>query len=138
MITAPTRSSTGSVILPLVKTVSLTLLGAPEDVDLQARRLRNELLGLDLESVEIAPSSQPVPPSAKGLDPAVVTTIVATAASSPVLIQLGRVLRDWVNRNSRGRIVVKDGDRILEISNANADDTKAVIDAFFSEEDEHR
>jgi hypothetical protein len=98
-----------------VTTVSLTLHGDPDEVDIQARQLRIELLALDVDRVDLAAQDEP-PPLSKGVDPATFSTIIVAMSSSPVLVRLGRVLRDWVNRSIKRKIVVRDGDRSLEIT----------------------
>lgn len=113
-------------------TVSLTLHGDPEDVDGQARRLRTELLDLDVDSVEFAPGGPP-PETSKGVDPGSVSAIIVALSSSPVLIQFGRVLRAWVTRGAERKIEVRVGDRKLTITGSPAEVDQAVIEAFFRE-----
>ena len=113
-------------------TVSLTLRGDAEDVDSQARQLRTELLDLDVDSVEFAPGGPP-PEASKGLDPATVSEIIVALSGSPVLIQLGRVLRAWVTRGTERKIEVQVGKRTLTITGSPAEVDQAVIEAFFRE-----
>ncbi|WP_370969427.1 hypothetical protein [Amycolatopsis sp. cg9] len=110
--------------------VFLTVLDDdPAVADEQARQLRQELLGLDVDAVEFA-STGAVPPGAKGVDAATVTSLVVTLSSSPVLIILGRTLRDWVNRaNGRSLVIRKDG-RSLEINGARGRRDLEIIEAF--------
>jgi hypothetical protein len=116
-----------------VTTVSLTLRGDPEDVDRQARQLRAELLDLDVDSAEFAPGGPP-PAASKGLDPATVTEIIVALSSSPVLIQLGRALRDWVKRGTERKIEIQVGEDRLTITGSSAEVDRAVIEAFFRRE----
>lgn len=110
-------------------TVSLTLHGDPEDVDPEARRLRAELLDLDVDSAEFAAGEAPT--GSKGVDPGAVSTIIVALSTSPVLVQLGRVLRDWVTRDDRRKIEVRDGKRSITLTNTTAADNQAAIEAFF-------
>jgi hypothetical protein len=116
-----------------VTTVSLLLHGDPEDVDGQARQLRTELLDLDVDSAEFAPGGPP-PELSKGADPDTISTIIVALSTSPVLVQLGRVLRDWVRRDERRKIEVHDGERSIVLTNTSAEDNKAAIEAFFRRE----
>lgn len=111
-------------------TVSLLLHGDPEDVDPQARQLRAELLDLDVDSAEFAPGAPP-PAASKGVDPATITEIIVALTSSPVLIQVGRVLRDWVKRGTERKIEIQVGGDKLTITGSSADVDRAVIEAFF-------
>ncbi|GAA3434314.1 effector-associated constant component EACC1 [Kutzneria kofuensis] len=114
-------------------TVSLTLHGDPEDVDSQARQLRTELLDLDVDSADFA-AGGPAPELSKGADADTVSTIIVALTTSPVLVQLGRVLRDWVRRDERRKIEVRDGDRSIVLTNTTAEDNSAAIEAFFRRE----
>jgi len=116
-----------------VTTVSLTLHGDPEDVDGQARQLRTELLDLDVDRVDFAPGGPP-PEDSKGADADTVSTIIVALSTSPVLIQLGRVLRDWVTRGQHRKIEVRDGERSTVLTNTTSADNRAAIEAFFRHE----
>ncbi|AHH94804.1 effector-associated constant component EACC1 [Kutzneria albida] len=111
--------------------VSLTLHGDPDEVDEQVRLLREELLHLDVDRVEFAADPEGAPAGTRAVDPAGIDTVIVAVTGSPVLIQLGRVLRDWVRRGSTRRITVREGKRSLEIIGANDADNAKVIEAFF-------
>ena len=103
----------------------------PFEVDRQARLLRSELLALDVDRVNFADPDELPPSHAKGVDPATLSTIVVALSSSPVLVQLGRFLRDWVNRANNRKIIVRDGNRSLEITGTDPKDNREAIEAFF-------
>lgn len=110
-----------------VTTVSLMVLDEdPGVADRLSRELRRELQALDVDRVDLVLDGE-VPPGAKA-DVGTVTAIVVALSGSPVLVQLGRVLRDWVNRGAKRKIVVREGDRSIEISGYDLDDAEA----FFS------
>lgn len=113
--------------------MSLTLHGDPEDVDGQARQLRTELLDLDVDSVDFAPGGPP-PAGSRAADADTVSTIIVALTTSPVLIQLGRVLRDWVTRGQHRKIEVRDGERSIVLTNTSSADNQAAIEAFFRRE----
>ncbi|MGI9003861.1 MAG: effector-associated constant component EACC1 [Pseudonocardia sp.] len=96
-----------------------------------ARRLRAELVELDVES--IAPVvGETLPEGAKGTD--LVTLgelIVVLSASGGVFVALIGTLRDWLGRQSgRHRLSVTiDGDT-LELERASAEQQQALVDAY--------
>jgi Effector Associated Constant Component 1 len=108
----------------------------PGEVDRLSRQLRTELLDLDIESVDLIEDAD-VPENAKS-NAGAVTTIVVSLAGSPVLVQLGLALRSWVTRSQHRKIVVRDGDRSLELTGTTAEDNQKVIERFFSLDDEGR
>jgi hypothetical protein len=120
----------GCYIVRKVTDISVTVADDdPAVADEQIRQLREELLGLDVDAVEFGPGPLP-PEGAKGVDASTVTSLVVTLSSSPVLIILGRTLRDWVNRaNGRSLIIRKDG-RSLEITGARTRHDQEIIDTF--------
>ncbi len=97
--------------------------------DRLARQLRLELQALDLDRAEYVMDND-VPSSAKG-GAASVTAIVIALSSSPVLVQLVGLLRDWVNRASGRKITIRDGDRSLELIGTTEDNNDEAIDSFF-------
>jgi hypothetical protein len=65
-----------------------------------------------------------------------VTTIVVAVSGSPVLVQLGRVLRDWVTRGNSRKIIARDGGRSLEITGTTAAESRKMIEEFFNRPEE--
>ncbi|TDV36091.1 hypothetical protein CLV71_13269 [Actinophytocola oryzae] len=102
------------------------------ECDQACRDLRTEVLALDVDRVDLVPDGA-VPAGAK-VDAASITTIAVALAGSPVLVQLGHLLRDWVTRANGRKIVVRDGERSLEITGTTAADNRDVIEAFFRRE----
>jgi membrane-associated two-gene conflict system component 1 (EACC1) len=116
-------------IVPPVTTVSLTVCGDdPSEVDRLARGLHGELRGLDAD-IGLAGPGEP-PPGSKGVDPDVVTTIIATLSGSRVLLELAGTLRDWVNRANGRKIVLRDGERSIEVTASTLADSSKAIEAF--------
>jgi hypothetical protein len=113
-----------------VTTITVTVLDDdPEVLDRQIRLLRADLRGLDVD-VALEPGP-PAPADAKG-DTQVSGTIVVTDGTSPVLVELGRVLADFADRGAR-KVVVREGDRRLEIRGPLDDAAKQVIESFFAD-----
>lgn len=104
----------------------------PESRDNDVRLLKAELDGLDVDGLEFA-AGPAAPEDAKGLDPETLTTIIVTLSGSPVLIQLGRVLREFVANRKRS-VIVKDGKRSLQINGPLDARSKEAIETFFQKE----
>ncbi|WP_216206983.1 hypothetical protein [Amycolatopsis aidingensis] len=51
-----------------------------------------------------------------------VVSIVVAVATSPVLVSLAGVLREWVNRRNKRSMVIRDGDRSMEVTGYDAQD----------------
>jgi hypothetical protein len=112
-----------------VTILSLTVLDPePAEVDRLARGLYGELGALDVDDLRLVHAEEP--PSAKG-DPATVTALLVALATSPVLVQLGTVLRAWVTRDAARRLLIRDGDRSIELTGATADENAEAIREFF-------
>jgi hypothetical protein len=121
---------------PNAVTSLLVVLHADPEVDAErgeqlVRRLRGELVELDVESV--APvAAGPAPEGAKGTDPVTLgALVVAFSASGGVFTTLIGTLRDWLSRQSgRHRISVTiDGDTI-ELERASAAQQQQLLDAY--------
>lgn len=111
-------------------TISVTVVDDdPGEADRLSRDLRTELLALDVDRADLELDSD-VPPGAKA-DAGTIVTIIVALSGSPVLVQLGKLLRDWVNRANGRKIVVRDGDRSLALTGTSAEDNREVIEAFF-------
>jgi hypothetical protein len=121
----------------LVPTISVEVCDDdPSERDNLYLNLREELLSLDIEDAEF--SVDPTRPAGAKADPASITEIVVALAGSRVLLQVAAFLRDWVKRSAKRKIVVRDGDRTLEITGATTRDNREVIDAFFADSDDQR
>lgn len=104
----------------------------PETRDSDVRLLREEIDGLDADGLEFA-QGPAAPQDAKGMDPETLATVVVTLSGSPVLIQLGRVLGQFVQARKR-RVIVRDGDRTMEIQGPVDEAAKQAIESFFRKE----
>jgi hypothetical protein len=119
----------------MTTTVSIGIEGDPIQVDRLETQLRTELRAFD---VRIEPRRSSAADSGKGFDPAAVGAIMLAVGSSPVLVSLGRFLREWVRRAPDRKIVVKiPGRGSMEITNADGGDRAAAIRRFFDLMEEH-
>jgi hypothetical protein len=114
-----------------VTTITVTLQDDdPEVLDRHVRLLHDDVRGLDVD-VEFAPGP-PAPEDAKG-DPRMSCAIVVTDITSPVLVELGRVLAAFADR-AKCKVVVEDGDRQIEVAGPLDDGTTQAVESFFRRE----
>jgi hypothetical protein len=78
------------------------------------RRLRDELVQLDVLSVDLARSSGEIPEGAKAIEAAALGALVVNlASSSGVLAAIGTGIRRWLQRQRAGTVKLTiDGDTI--------------------------
>lgn len=98
-----------------------------DELDELTRRLRGELLQLDLESVDLARGGE-VPPGARAVGVLSIGTLVLTLAQAPALLTaVVDVVQSWLS-GYRGRTVklALDGD-VLEVSGLSSRDQRALI-----------
>lgn len=95
-------------------------------------RLREELLELDVDDVELVRSGEP-PPGAKGLDVVQVgELLVSTVTSSHVLSAIVGVVRSWLSRARQRSVKIEiDGD-VLEVSGLSSTDQQRLIDQWIA------
>jgi hypothetical protein len=104
----------------------------PEEIDRLIRQFRQELLELDVHTATLARKDD-IPPGAKG-DPTTVGTLIVTLANSTVLVSLCQLIRAWATRDRRRsdtvKIIIKNGEKSLEITGDNPAQHRKVIDTF--------
>lgn len=91
----------------------------PERVDELTQQLAQELRSTDADRVELIHA--PVPEGVRSSTGTVVSIVVAVT-SSPVLVSLAGVLREWVGRRNKRTMVIRDGDRSIEVTGYDTDD----------------
>jgi hypothetical protein len=90
--------------------------------------LREEILELDIEQVDFV-SSEGVPPQSKG-DPSFTwgTLLLTLAASGGVLTVLINLLKEWLTRHERRRVMLEmNGDK-LEVTGVSSEEQQRLID----------
>ncbi|MDQ3756907.1 MAG: hypothetical protein M3394_03560 [Actinomycetota bacterium] len=92
--------------------------------------LLEELAQLDVDDVAPAGAGA-APAGSKGLElVAIGSLVVKLVRSTKVLSEVVDVVRDWLNRNNAKSVRLEiDGD-VLEISNASAEERKALVDVW--------
>ncbi|WP_433870550.1 effector-associated constant component EACC1 [Saccharopolyspora sp. CA-218241] len=97
-----------------------------EELDRLTRRLRADLLALDVEDVAI-PDGPPAPEGAKGAATEL-GTLVVTLANSTVLIAVCQLARMWVQTNKNRKVLIKDGERSIELVASSQEQHDRIID----------
>jgi hypothetical protein len=110
--------------------VQLSSGGDAEETDRHAHQFQRELLGLDTVTVMFAQPNA-APPGTKG-DLVTTGTLIVTLANSAVLASICQLARSWVTRDRSRRIIIKEGDRSLELHGGNPEQHQQLIDAFLS------
>lgn len=101
-----------------------------EEMAKLSRRLREELLELDVEKVDLARVSEP-PAKSKTGDPVTWGTILVTmAASGGVLTTLITTVRSWLMRNERHKITMEiNGDK-LDVTGISSKEQQRLIESW--------
>lgn len=103
-----------------------------ESHDRLARQLRLELAALAVDEVRLS-STGSAPPGAKGIAAStgeLVVSLANSAAFATVLTSLVQVLRAWIARGQARHVILKDGERSLELTGASLDQQQQAVDAF--------
>lgn len=96
------------------------------------QKLREELLSLDVETVDLVGVGK-MPPGAKGIDPVLWgQLLLSLAASGGVLTNLINILPDWLNRHHQRSVTLKIGDDTLEVNGISSDEQQELIDAWLN------
>lgn len=102
----------------------------PEELDQLSRGLREELLDLDVITVDHATALAPAGSKApSGID---VGTLVVTLSNSAVLVALAGILKSWVGRSSGRKVTMRFSDDAdtIEISGAARQDVTAALQSW--------
>ena len=102
------------------------------ELDLLVRLLRVELRALEVDDVRM-PVTGTAPAGAKGTAAStgqLLVSLANSAAFGAVLTSLVQVLRAWIARGQGRRVVLKDGDRSLELTGASTDQQQQAVAAF--------
>jgi hypothetical protein len=112
--------------------IAVELHAAADDadqLDLQTRQLREELLLLDLDNVTLGRDAHE-PDRAKG-NAIAVGTLIMTLGNSAVLVAVCQVVRSWVTRGQARRAVIRYGkNRTLDITGMTTAQQQKLIEAF--------
>jgi len=90
---------------PLDLTVSLGDKVDDEELDQLTRQLRDEIAGMEVEKVALAPG-EVVPQGAKG-EPITIGSLIVSLAAAGVFTGLINLLKSWVHRRQGRTVTVK-------------------------------
>lgn len=100
--------------------LTLTLGGDPEataeELEKMARRLRDDIMELDIEAVK--PGEKEAPEGSKGGTAIDWTTLFVTLATSGTLTAIIAAVQTWLLRNQKSSVTVKVGDDELTVAGA--------------------
>jgi hypothetical protein len=104
-----------------------------EELASLAFQLRDELLELDVSDVSMSPKEGQIPEGAKGLDLAVVgSLLVSLVAKVETVKKVVSTIREWLARQRLRSIeITLEGDT-LKLTNASAEDQERLVEAWVS------
>ena len=100
------------------------------EVEERTLQLRKELLELDVDGVR-QPSVGPPPEGAKGVEAALLGTLVVTAGREAVSAVV-HLIAGWLSRDGGRSIKLQLGDDLLELSDASKEQQHRAMDAFLA------
>jgi hypothetical protein len=103
---------------------------AEEVADLTSQ-LRQELLELDVDAVELARSG-PAPAGTKAVDVLAIGGLILSLAKSSALTHVVKVVQGWLSRDNRRQVEIQmDGD-VLKLTGATDDEQRRLVDAWIA------
>jgi hypothetical protein len=125
-----------SLPISLALRVSVGEEADAEFVAAAAGQLREELLGLDIETVESLPAG-PAPPSTRGLDVVAVGGMVVTFVRSGLLSRVVDVVRTWLRAQPERSITLEiDGD-VLSLTGVSSAEQHRLADEWLARRSEN-
>ncbi len=96
------------------------------------RKLRDDLLHLDVETVDLASAGE-APTGTKAVDPVTAGTLLVTlAASGGVITTLINALQSWLTRHERRSLTLEMGGDKLEVTGISSEEQQRLIEAWLS------
>ena len=103
-----------------------------EELERLTLQLKEELLGLDVEAVELV-RTEKMPHKAKSPGAVDLGTLLLTlAASGGVITTLINVLKSWLNRHERRSITLEIGGDKLEVTGVSSEEQQRLIDSWLN------
>ena len=99
-----------------------------QQLDELARRLRDELMALDLPVAGVAAGE--APPSAKSVEVAAVGALALTLLQSPVLAAIIHAVSSWLGQRRQRTVRLELGGDVLELSGQPSSEQRQAIDAW--------
>jgi hypothetical protein len=103
----------------------------PEELAELTSRLRDELLGLDLDAVE-RPREGPAPPGTRAAELLAVGTLLASFARPDLLAGIVAAVRSWLGGNGQRSVKLElDGD-VLELTGVSSKEQRRLTDEWLA------
>ena len=103
-----------------------------EELAYLTRQLREDLLHLDVETVDLARAGE-APTGTKAVDPVTAGTLLVTlAASGGVITTLINALQSWLTRHERRSLTLEMGGDKLEVTGVSSEEQQRLIEAWLS------
>lgn len=100
------------------------------DLEEDTLRLREELLELDIADIE-RPEAHRVPEGAKGIDAALLGTLIVTTGQEAVGA-IVRAIASFVARSAHRSVKLQLGEDVIELTDASRGDQQRLIETFLS------
>lgn len=98
-----------------------------QDIAEGARRLRRELLELDVDAVDVPPAAS-APPGSRGADAAALGALVVTVGQSQLLPAVLATVRSWLTASRQRSVKLEIGGDVLELSRVSQDEQRRLTD----------
>jgi hypothetical protein len=105
--------------------------GDAEEVAQATLQLRRELLGLDIDAVEVPEAGKP-PPGSRAVDVAALGALVVNIADSQVLAAVVATIRSWLVGSSRRSITLRLGGDALELTGVSSKEQRRLADEWLA------
>ena len=111
-------------------------VGAGSDADVEevaelTSQLRQELLELDVEAVDLARSG-PAPDGTKAVDVLAIGGLILTLAKSSALGHVVAAVQGWLSRDSRRQVEIQMGGDTLKLTGATDEEQRRLVDAWLA------
>jgi hypothetical protein len=105
-----------------------------EDVAEATLQLRQELLDLDVDAVEVPRAGEP-PPGTRAVDLAAIGALVVTLAQSQLLTAVVAAVQSWLSRSPQRSIKLELGGDVLELSRVSSDEQRRLTEEWLRRHD---
>ena len=109
--------------------LQLSSKGGKNELDDLTRQLRDELLGLDVDDVQLVSKGAP-PPEAKGLGLLAVGGLIVKLVGSKAFANVVAAVAAWLARDKSRTAKLKIGNETIELSGLSAKQQQALIDTW--------
>lgn len=102
-----------------------------EELAALTAQLRQELLELDVDAVDLARSG-PAPAGTKAVDVLAIGGLILTLAKSSALAHVVGAVQSWLHRDRRRQVEIQIGGDVLKLTAATDEDQRRLVDAWIA------